>query len=78
MSAKPMITEDIKRRLEELRLKAEEARVYAESMSDPGCRAALSGMAASYDAMAISLENSIETRPNRWTKHDGEKAGRSA
>jgi hypothetical protein len=70
-----MITEEIRKRLEGLRLKAEEARVYAEAMTDPGCRAALSAMAASYDAMAVSLENSIETTPTRWVRTD---VGRSA
>jgi hypothetical protein len=79
--ANPMIPEDIRKRLESLRFKAEEARVYAETMNDQGCRAALEAMAASYDAMAVSLENSILAHPDRWTKtavRPEERVGRSA
>jgi hypothetical protein len=61
-----MVTEDIRKRSETLRLRAEEVRVCAEAMSDSGCRSALEAMAASYEAMALSLENSIGANPDRW------------
>ena len=74
-----MISEDIRKRLESLRFKAEEARVYAEAMSDAGCRSALEAMAASYDAMAVSLENSIQAHPDRGARNVlGERMDRSA
>jgi len=68
-----MITDEIRKRAEQLRLKAEEARVCAEAMSDEGCRSALTGMASSYEAMAISLENSIEADPQRWTRSNEDR-----
>ena len=72
-----MTQEELRKRQETLRLRAEEVRVCAEAMLDQGCRAALLAMAASYEAMARSLENSLVPEMERLAAN-GWRRGRTA
>ena len=69
-----MTSQELRQRQDTLRLRAEEVRVCAESMLDQGCRGALLAMAASYEAMARSLDNSLVPEMERLAAGKQEKS----